>query len=137
MQIFRVESGQARPQRNPENFSGTVRGQELQRANEPGAIDLIAVFFEPGARTRPHVHATDQALHVIQGEGIVATEQERRLIRAEDIVVIPRGQWHWHGATPTSAMCHVSARAAGPTDWTVPVRDWVTYMEGARGQERL
>ncbi len=132
MRIFRIEPGQARPTENPEYFSGTVRMQDLQRTTDPGGIDLVAVFFELGARTRPHVHTTDQALHVVQGEGIVATEEERRLIRTGDIVIIRAGQWHWHGATPTAAMCHIAARPAGPTDWTAPLRDWETYMQGAR-----
>ncbi len=132
MQIFRIQPGQAHPTETPEYFSGPVRMQDLQRTTEPGGIDLVAVFFEPGARTRPHVHATDQALHVVEGEGIVATEQERRLVRPGDIVIIRAGQWHWHGATPNAAMCHISARPAGPTDWTAPLRDWETYMQGVR-----
>ncbi len=133
MRVVRVEDEQARAPQNPEYFSGTVRQQRLQHTTAPGGIDLVAVFFEPGARTRPHVHATDQALHVVTGEGIVATEDERRLIRPGDIAIIPAGRWHWHGATPTSAMCHISARPGGPTDWSVPLRDWEAYMRGTRG----
>jgi quercetin dioxygenase-like cupin family protein len=133
MRIVRLQSDQARAPKNPEYFSGTVRQQHLNSTTEPGGIDLVAVFFEPGARTRPHIHATDQALHVVEGEGVVATEQERRLIRTGDIVIIRAGQWHWHGATSTSAMCHLSARPVGPTDWSVPLQDWETYMQGVRG----
>ncbi len=132
MRIIRVQSEQAHPPENPRFFSGAVRFQELQRTTAPGGIDLVAVFFEPGVRTRPHIHATDQALHIIEGEGVVATEQERRVVRPGDIVIVPAGRWHWHGATPDSAMCHISARPYGATDWSVPVRDWETYMEGAR-----
>jgi quercetin dioxygenase-like cupin family protein len=133
MRIVRLQSDQARAPKNPEYFSGTVRQQRLNSTTEPGGIDLVAVFFEPGARTRPHIHATDQALHVAEGEGVVATEQERRLIRTGDIVIIRAGQWHWHGATPTSAMCHISARPVGPTDWSALLRNWETYMQGVRG----
>ncbi len=132
MRITRVQAEHAHAPDNPEYFSGTVRMQNLYGRKEPAGIDLVAVFFDPGARTRPHVHATDQVLHVVEGEGIVATEQERRLIRTGDIVIIPAGEWHWHGATPASAMCHISARPAGPTDWSAAVRDWETYMRGAR-----
>src|SRR3989442_1350798 len=133
MRIVRLDPEQAHHPENPEYFSGAVRQQRLNPTKEPGGIDLVAVFFQPGARTRPHIHATDQALHVVEGEGIVATEQERRLIRGGDIVIIRAGQWHWHGATPASAMCHISARPVGPTDWSAPLRDWETYMQGARG----
>lgn len=133
MQIVRVESERAVPTVTPENFSGRVRMQRIQQTKEAGGLDLVAVFFAAGARTRPHVHATDQVLHVVEGEGIVATENERRLIRTGDIILIRAGQWHWHGATASSAMCHVSTRPGGSTDWSVPLRDWETYMQGVRG----
>src|ERR1700737_2410225 len=131
MRVVRVRSEEAHAPQNPEYFSGTVRQQRLHSTSEPGGIDLVAVFFETGARTRPHIHATDQALHVVEGVGIVATEHERRLIRTGDIVIIPAGQWDWHGATSTAPMCHISARPVGPTDWSAPLRDWETYMLGA------
>ena len=133
MDIARVESNRARPTDTPENFSGRVRMQRFKQSTEASGLDVVAVFFEPGARTRPHIHATDQLLTVVDGEGIVATENERRRIRTGDIIVIPAGQWHWHGATAASAMCHVSARPGGPTDWSAPLRDWETYMQGVRG----
>lgn len=133
MHIVSVESERAHPTDTPENFSGRVRMQRIQQTKEARSLDLVAVFFEAGARTRPHVHATDQFLHVVDGEGIVATENERRLIRRGDIILIRAGEWHWHGATATSPMCHVSARPGGPTDWSAPLRDWETYMQGVRG----
>ncbi|HLW46269.1 MAG TPA: cupin domain-containing protein [bacterium] len=132
MEIVRVQRTQARPTDTPQNFGGTVTMQRFRQAKNPAMADMVAVFFEAGARTRPHIHASDQILYVVEGHGIVATEAERRLIRAGDIVVIPAGEWHWHGATATSAMCHLSVRPAGPTEWNAPLRDWSTYMEGAR-----
>jgi quercetin dioxygenase-like cupin family protein len=133
MHIVMVDASRARPREGARNFSGSVRFQRLYEPAGVDGLDLIAVFFEPGARTRPHVHSADQMLHVVEGEGIVATDRERRLIRGGDIVIIPAGQWHWHGATPTSTMCHISARSGGSTDWSVPLRDWEMYAEGTRG----
>lgn len=132
MEIVRPQRAQARPTDTPQNFGGTVRMQRLRQAKDATAVDLVAVFFEPGARTRPHVHKSDQVLYVVEGEGVVATERERRLIRPGDLVIVPAGEWHWHGATATAAMCHLSTRPLGPTDWNAPLRDWDTYMEGAR-----
>ena len=132
MDIVRPQRAEARPTDTPQNFAGTVHMERLRQAKDAAAVDLVAVFFEPGARTRPHVHRSDQVLHVIDGQGIVATERERRIIRPGDIVIVPAGEWHWHGATQTSAMCHLSTRPAGPTEWNAPLRDWDSYMEGAR-----
>jgi quercetin dioxygenase-like cupin family protein len=111
----------------PENFSGTVHVQNLRRSEVPGAAELIAVFFDRGARTIPHIHAVDQVLVFVEGEGLVVTENERRQLRAGEIAVVPGGTWHWHGGTKTTAMCHISVKAVGPTDWTVPRRTWDAY----------
>ncbi|MCC6224572.1 MAG: cupin domain-containing protein [Thermoleophilia bacterium] len=131
MRIVRIDRSEARPPPNPEWFPGSVRQQRLNDPDDERGVELIAVWFEPGSRTRPHVHAADQVLQVVDGEGIVAIEAERRLIRAGDWVVVPAGAWHWHGATPGSAMCHVSIKQRAETDWTVPWRDFDTYTEGA------
>ncbi len=127
MEAYKVDRGKAGPPERPEYFSGTVRLQNLRRPAEGGAAELIAVFFDRGARTIPHIHAADQVLCFVDGEGLVATEHERRVLRAGEIAVIPGGTWHWHGATKTSAMCHISIKGTGPTDWTVPKKDWEKY----------
>ncbi len=127
MQIVKVNREQAQAPERPEYFSGKVRTQNLVRPQQPGAAELIGVFFEAGARTIPHIHATDQILHILEGEGIVATEREKRFVKAGDIAVIPAGMWHWHGATRTAAMSHLSMRPSGPTQWDAPRRNWEEY----------
>lgn len=61
-------------------------------------MGALSVWFKAGSRTRPHVHPVDQVLHMIEGEGIVARETEKRIIRAREWVVVPAGIWHWHGS---------------------------------------
>ncbi len=126
MDVVRPDRAQAGPPERPEYVAGTVRLQYLRRP-APGGMELIAVFFDPGARTIPHVHHAEQVLVFVEGEGVVATEDGRRVVRAGQIAVIPAGAWHWHGATRTSPACHISIKAAGPTDWTVERRDWDDY----------
>jgi quercetin dioxygenase-like cupin family protein len=104
-----------------------VHLEYLRRPKEVDSAELIAVFFDRGARTIPHVHAADQVLVFVEGEGLVVTDQARRLLRAGEIAVVPGGTWHWHGATKTTAVCHISIKAVGPTDWTVPRRNWSEY----------
>jgi quercetin dioxygenase-like cupin family protein len=57
-------------------------------------------------------------LHIIEGQGIVATETEKQVVSIGDVILIPRGTWHWHGATRTSAM------KRGQTDWTAEEKNW-------------
>jgi quercetin dioxygenase-like cupin family protein len=132
MQIVRVDRAKARPPEHPEWFPGTVHQQQLHVPDHPGGVELVGVWFEPGSRTKPHVHRGDQVLQVVEGEGVVASEDEKRVIRAGDWVVVPAGVWHWHGATPDSAMCHISIKQPGETDWSSPWGDWDRYMEGAQ-----
>ena len=55
-------------------------------------------------------------------------------IGAGGMAVVPAGEWHWHGATPDSAMCHLSIRPGGHSSWPPDVQllDWDTYMTGVR-----
>ncbi len=110
MKRVRVWRSAAQPPGETDHFSGEVRIQELNHARGEGEIEVLAVFFEPGVRTVPHTHATDQLLYFVAGEGVVGNGEERRLFRAGEMAVIPAGEWHWHGATRDSEMCHLSIR---------------------------
>lgn len=72
------------------------------------------VTFEPGARTAWHTHLLGQTLIVTQGRGWIQmwgeTTQE---MYPGDIVWIPAGVKHWHGATPDTAMTHIAPADAG------------------------
>lgn len=112
-----------------DDFDGDVRMVAVNRPEAANGAEVLAVYFGPGSRTRPHTHPVDQVLHVTEGKGVVATETERLIVEPGDIVVVPAGIWHWHGATPDSAFCHISSKAAGVTDWDAPEKNWAAYME--------
>ncbi len=108
-------------------FIGDVRTQMLAGKEQGKELELLAVYFSAGARNKPHIHEKDQVLHFTQGRGIVATETDRRVCSAGDIVTIPGGTWHWHGATREEATCHISIRQPGATNWQVELKDWSEY----------
>jgi 4-carboxymuconolactone decarboxylase len=110
------------------HFDGDVRMQDLNLDAPADGVELVAVFFAPGARTLPHVHPVEQTLVVVAGEGVVADESGRRPMRAGEVVVVPAGVWHWHGATADSALCHLSAKTPSDTVWDgVPLLDWARW----------
>lgn len=123
----RVSKDESTPVDRPD-FAGSVRQQRLHVPVDAQGVEIIAVFFDAGARTRPHVHEVDQTLHVVDGEGVLATETSRQVLRPGDIFVVPRGVWHWHGATPSTSMCHLSIKVLGETDWNPPEKNWAQYM---------
>lgn len=124
--VSRFDEALAKPDPNT-YFDGSVRTRMLVSGEQSSQLELLAVYFSAGARTRPHTHGKDQVLHFTEGRGIVATETERRVCSAGDIVTIPGGVWHWHGATREQAACHISIRQPGPTNWDVDSKNWSEY----------
>ena len=112
---------------SPEYFTGAVRVDPLFQANDPARAVGASVTFEPGSRTAWHTHPLGQILIVTAGRGLVQCwDGPLEEIRPGDVVWIPPGEKHWHGATATTAMTHtaiqeqVDGRAA---DWMEKVSD--------------
>lgn len=90
-------------------FTGKVRLDPLFPATEPARAGGASVTFEPGARTAWHTHPLGQTLYVTSGCGrIQSWGGPIQEIRAGDVVWIPPGEKHWHGAGPTTMMTHIS-----------------------------
>jgi quercetin dioxygenase-like cupin family protein len=90
-------------------FSGTVRIQALVNAPAPARVIANSVTFEPGARTAWHTHPLGQTLIVTEGLGRVQyVGGPIEEIRPGDVVWIPPGEKHWHGASPSTAMTHIA-----------------------------
>jgi len=124
MDTSKVDRAKAAP--NPAMvpwFVGTVLFQSLVQGSD---VELLAVFFEMGARTRPHIHDDDQTLYFVEGHGVVATEDEIIYTVAGDFVTIPAGVWHWHGATRDAATVHISIKRPGATNWEAEEKNWAS-----------
>ena len=90
-------------------FTGTVRIDPLIQTPDPALVQAASVTFEPGARTAWHTHPLGQTLIVTSGCGWAQREGGPvEEIRPGDVVWIPPGEKHWHGATPTTAMTHIA-----------------------------
>jgi quercetin dioxygenase-like cupin family protein len=108
MEIF--AAGSRPTQRAPKDyFTGTVWLDPIVTAPAPARLGAARVSFEPGARTAWHTHPLGQTLYVIAGVGRFQTAGGPvREIKAGDVVWIPPGEKHWHGAAPTTGMTHVA-----------------------------
>jgi quercetin dioxygenase-like cupin family protein len=108
-------------------FTGAVRIDPLFEAPEPARAVGASVTFEPGARSAWHTHPLGQTLIVTAGVGWVQRDgRPVEQIRPGDVVWIPPGEKHWHGATATTAMTHIAIqeRHGGKTvDWMEHVSD--------------
>lgn len=107
--VVAPREGQASRQGPVENFTGSVTVDQQFQAAAPGRVLGARVRFEPGARTAWHSHPLGQTLIVTGGVGRVQRWGDPvEEIRSGDVVWIPAGQKHWHGASATTAMTHVA-----------------------------
>lgn len=120
-----------------ENFTGSVRVDPLFQATPPARVSGSLVTFEPGARTAWHTHPLGQILIVTSGTGRVQRWGDPvEEIRKGDVVWIPPGQKHWHGAAPNSSMAHIAIveQLNGKSvEWMEKVSD-AQYNESVRAQ---
>ena len=115
MHVIRSDDG-ALAVANAPIFRGIVRVRELLGSNQSEQLRAILVRFDAGSRNVLHTHSFDQALYIVEGEGIVADETREQRVQAGDLIVIRAGERHWHGATEERAMAHLAFGIPGNTD---------------------
>jgi quercetin dioxygenase-like cupin family protein len=121
MRISRGRADGALSETRTETFTGTVLADPVM-GDQDGVV-INTVVFPPGARTNWHTHGQGQILIVTAGEGrVVSRDGESWVIRTGDVVHIPGGEVHWHGAGPTTLLTHLAISLQG-TDWLEPVSD--------------
>lgn len=120
-------------------FTGTAFGDVIHEPATKGDGSRVnLVLFEPGARTWWHRHERGQTIYVTAGAGLITAEGgDAARIAAGDTVIVPPGEWHWHGATPTSFVVHLTVNEGneGATEWRgIQVSD-EEYAAGAQAGE--
>ncbi|MEM6439925.1 MAG: cupin domain-containing protein [Pseudomonadota bacterium] len=123
-----IRAGRPTMTPNPDYFTGTVFMDPIHSAPAPARVAAVRVTFTPGARTAWHKHPYGQTLYIVAGVGRFAVRgQEVQEIRAGDVVWIPPGEEHWHGAGPETLMSHVAMQekdeAGSTSTWLDKVTD--------------
>ncbi len=110
-----------------DNFTGSVSVEMLFEALDPSHASGGVVSFEPAARTAWHSHPRGQVLIVTAGTGRVQQwGNPIEEMRAGDVVRIPAGRKHWHGAAPQASMTHIAItehRDGTAVQWMEKVSD--------------
>lgn len=99
----------------------------LQPMTKDG-ISASNVTFEPKCRNNWHIHhKTGQTLFVVSGRGWYQEwGKPAQELKAGDIVNIPEGVKHWHGAANDSWFTHIAISVpneGATTEWLEPVTD--------------
>lgn len=112
------------------NFTGTAYLQTLAATDSLNTISVGNVTFEPGARSKWHLHPAGQILLVIDGEGYYQEKgQPRKILHKGDVIRCPPNIPHWHGASANRAFVQVAitGREKGETVWLDAVTDAEYY----------
>lgn len=117
--IIRHASAEPQPSAKRSRFTGQAVGDSVLPTTD--GITINTVTFEPGARTHWHQHEKGQLLFVTSGYGLICSEGgSPQRLRMGDMVWIPAGERHWHGAVPTAFLTHVAV-SFGTTEWSAEV----------------
>jgi quercetin dioxygenase-like cupin family protein len=101
-----------------EKFTGAVERRDLlEEPQQHAGMRLGWVRFDDGARTNWHKHDGEQLLYVIERVGCVGTDHATIQIGAGDVVRIPAGERHWHGAGSGRQLVHVAITGGVKSDW--------------------
>ena len=102
----------------------------LKQLTDPAeTVPMYNVTFEPGCRNNWHIHKAasggGQVLLCAGGRGWYQQwGQEARELNPGDVIVIPAGVKHWHGAAKDSWFSHVAVEVPGEdtsNEWCEPV----------------
>ena len=123
-----TRSGEHSPTQAPaDHFTGSASVDRFLTENGPSHTSGASVAFEPGARTAWHSHPLGQTLIVTAGAGWVQQwGGQVQEIRQGDIVWIPPGIKHWHGATASTSMTHIGIQESldgKAVEWMEQVSD--------------
>lgn len=94
-------------------------------------VGVYNVTFEPRCRNNWHIHEAEegggQILVCVAGEGLYQEwGKDAVLMKEGDVVNIPAGVKHWHGATKDCWFSHLAIEVPGKNtqnEWLEPVSD--------------
>ena len=112
-------------------FAQYFIGQSYLAPVSSEQVGINNVTFEPGCRNNWHIHHAKkgggQLLVCVAGTGWYQEwGKPARLLRPGDVVNIPAGVKHWHGATADSWFAHLAIEVPGEktsNEWLEPVTD--------------
>ena len=120
-------------ERGPENsgFAQYFLGRSYLKMLSTEGVVIGNVTFEPGCRNNWHIHRAasggGQILLCTSGRGWYQEwGREARELHPGDVVHIPAGVKHWHGAAKDSWFVHLAVEVPGEdatNEWCEPVND--------------
>ena len=116
-----------------DGFAQYFIGQSYLAPLSTQQVGICNVTFEPGCRNNWHIRHADkgggQILVCVAGRGYYQEDgKPAQELHPGDVVNIPAGVKHWHGAAPDSWFSHLAVEVPGENgsnEWLEPVTDEV------------
>lgn len=114
-----------------DGFAQYFSGQSYLAPVSTGQVGIFNVTFEPGCRNNWHIHHAKsgggQILICVAGRGWYQEwGKAAQALSPGDVVNIPAGVKHWHGAAADSWFSHLAVEVPGEdgsNEWCEPVDD--------------
>lgn len=114
-----------------DGFAQYFSGKSFLAPISTEQVTILNVTFEPSCRNNWHIHHAKagggQILICVSGRGYYQEwVKPAILMQAGDVVNIPAGVKHWHGAAPDSWFSHLAVEVPGEelsNEWLEPVSD--------------
>jgi len=114
-----------------DGFAQYFIGQSYLAPLSTEQVGVYNVTFEPGCRNNWHIHhaksSGGQILICVAGRGWYQEwSKPAQALRPGDVVNIPAGMKHWHGAAADSWFSHLAVEVPGEgtsSEWCEPVDD--------------
>ena len=124
-----------------EGFAQYFSGKSYLAPVSKEQVGVFNVTFEPGCRNNWHIHHAKtgggQLLICVAGHGFYQEwGNPAQELRPGDVVNIPTGVKHWHGAAPDSWFSHLAVEVPGDetsNEWLEAVDNTVYFK--ATGKE--
>lgn len=124
-----------------DGFAQYFSGRSFLAPVSKEQVGIFNVTFEPGCRNNWHIHHArnggGQILICIAGRGYYQEWGKKAIgMLPGDVVNIPVGVKHWHGAAPDSWFSHLAVEVPGEetsNEWLEEVND-TDYIQATKGE---
>ena len=110
---------------------GTTKLKRVSELLNTHQLKAYNIRFEKGAKSRLHMHDSDQIIVCVEGKGMLTTfseinpDDKDNMLKIKDsvdmaegeAVLIPAGTLHWHGASKKEVSLQFSVMRNGMTFW--------------------
>ena len=98
-------------------FTGLALQLVLTSSENSPELEVRAVCFGGGVRSRWHRHLHPQIVFVLSGVGLLGIDDAEQEVRPGEVITLPARVWHWHGASVHTEVPMLSIMRSDPIQW--------------------